>query len=66
LETVDDAEALVIATEWSEFANVDLEAVKKKMKTPMVFDGRNLFHPETMATLGFHYYSIGRHRVAPK
>ncbi len=66
LETVDDAEALVIATEWSEFANVDLEAVKKKMKTPMVFDGRNLFNPETMATLGFHYYSIGRHRVAPK
>ncbi|MDQ6913591.1 MAG: UDP-glucose/GDP-mannose dehydrogenase family protein [Verrucomicrobiota bacterium] len=66
LETVDDAEALVIATEWPEFANVDLEAVKKKMKTPMVFDGRNLFHPETMATLGFHYYSIGRHRVAPK
>ena len=66
LETIEDAEALIIATEWSEFANVDLDAVKKKMKTPMVFDGRNLFNPETMATLGFNYYSIGRHRVAPK
>ena len=60
LETVEGAEALVIATEWSEFANVDLAVVKEKMTTPIVFDGRNLFDPETMAKLGFHYHSIGR------
>ena len=39
--------------------------VKEKMHTPMVFDGRNLFDPETMAKLGFHYHSIGRARLAP-
>ncbi|HEY8834091.1 MAG TPA: nucleotide sugar dehydrogenase, partial [Chthoniobacterales bacterium] len=65
LEAVDGAEALIIATEWSEFANVDLEVVKGKMTTPIVFDGRNLFDPETMAKLGFHYHSIGRASVKP-
>jgi len=65
LEATDGAEALIIATEWSEFANVDLEVVKGKMTTPIVFDGRNLFDPETMAKLGFHYHSIGRGSVKP-
>src|SRR3954465_10710324 len=65
LEAVDDAEALIVATEWSEFANVDLEVVKGKMTTPIIFDGRNLFDPETMGKLGFHYHSIGRARVTP-
>jgi UDPglucose 6-dehydrogenase len=66
LETVTGAEALIIATEWTEFANVDLAIVKEKMTTPIVFDGRNLFNPETMATLGFHYHSIGRASVTPR
>src|SRR2546430_9503328 len=65
LEAAEGAEALIIATEWSEFANVDLEEVKSKMTTPIVFDGRNLFDPETMAKLGFHYHSIGRASVKP-
>ena len=65
LEAVEDAEALILATEWSEFANVDLGTVKEKMHTPMVFDGRNLFDPQTMATLGFDYHSIGRSKVRP-
>jgi len=65
-EAVSDAEALVIATEWSEFANVDLAVVKEKMRTPIVFDGRNLLDPETMKRLGFHYYSIGRASVKPQ
>ena len=60
LDAVSDAEALIIATEWSEFANVDLAIVKEKMRTPIVFDGRNLLDPETMGRLGFHYHSIGR------
>jgi len=65
LETVKGAEALIIATEWAEFANVDLAIVKENMATPIVFDGRNLFDPETMAKLGFHYHSIGRASVKP-
>jgi UDPglucose 6-dehydrogenase len=66
LEAVEGAEALVIATEWSDFANVDLAIVKAKMTTPIIFDGRNLFDPETMRQLGFHYHSIGRATVAPR
>jgi UDPglucose 6-dehydrogenase len=65
LEAVDGAEALVIATEWGEFANVDLAAVKAKMTTPIIFDGRNMFSPETMEELGFRYRSIGSATVAP-
>jgi UDPglucose 6-dehydrogenase len=65
LEAVEDAEALIIATEWEEFANVDLAVVKEKMRTAIVFDGRNLFDPKTMAQLGFRYHSIGRSTVEP-
>src|SRR5256886_6701146 len=66
LEAVDGAEALVIATEWNEFANVDLTAVKQRMTTPIIFDGRNLVNPETMGELGFHYHSVGRASVIPR
>jgi UDPglucose 6-dehydrogenase len=65
LEAVEGAEALIVATEWPEFANVDLEVVKGKMTTPIIFDGRNLFDPATMAKLGFRYHSIGRASVKP-
>jgi len=65
MEAVEEAEALILTTEWNEFANVDLALVKEKMHTPMIFDGRNLFDPETMRQLGFHYISIGRPRVKP-
>ena len=60
LAAVEGAEALLLATEWKEFANVDLGEVKGKMHTPFVFDGRNLFNPETMRELGFTYYAVGR------
>ena len=66
LEAIEGAEALIIATEWSEFANVDLAVLKEKMTTPIVFDGRNLFDPKTMAQLGFRYHSIGRASLSPK
>ena len=66
LEAIDGAEALVIATEWNEFANVDFAAVKQRMTTPIVFDGRNLLNPETMGELGFHYHSTGRASVIPR
>jgi UDPglucose 6-dehydrogenase len=66
LEAVEGAEALIVATEWPEFANIDLEVVKGKMTTPIIFDGRNLFDPATMAKLGFRYHSIGRASVQPQ
>jgi UDPglucose 6-dehydrogenase len=66
LEAVNDAEALIIATDWNEFANVDLAVLKDKMRTPIVFDGRNLLDPETMRQFGFNYYSIGRAGVRPQ
>src|SRR6476620_10200629 len=66
LEAVTDAEALIIATDWNEFANVDLAVLKEKMRTPIVFDGRNLLDPETMRQFGFNYYSIGRAGVRPQ
>jgi UDPglucose 6-dehydrogenase len=60
LDAVTGAEALVLATEWREFASVNLAEVKKRMHTALVFDGRNLFDPQTMKDLGFIYYSVGR------
>ena len=60
LNAVRDAEALILATEWPEFAAVDLALVYRRMHTPIVFDGRNLLDANTMNNLGFQYYSIGR------
>jgi len=60
LECVQGAEALIVATEWKDFASVDLAEVKARMHTPMIFDGRNLFDPDTMRELGFVYRGIGR------
>lgn len=60
LDAVDGAEALVVATEWKEFENVDFTAVKARMHTPLIFDGRNLLDPGTVRKLGFTYYSVGR------
>ena len=60
LEAVEDAEALILATEWKEFANQDFEQVKAKMHTPLIFDGRNLFDPATMRSFGFTYHAVGR------
>lgn len=62
MEAIDGAEALVIATEWKDFANVDFSVVKQKMHTPLLFDGRNLLDPVTMTNLGFIYKGIGRQR----
>ena len=60
LEAAQDAEALIIATEWKEFANQDFAEVKKRMHTPLIFDGRNLLDPKTMREFGFVYHAIGR------
>ena len=63
LEAVRDAEALIIATEWREFENVDFSQVKRLMHTPLIFDGRNLLDPKTMRDFGFQYHGIGRATV---
>jgi UDPglucose 6-dehydrogenase len=55
------ADALAIVTEWSEFRRPDFEKMRKLMRSPVIFDGRNLFTPEQMKQSGFTYYSIGRH-----
>jgi UDPglucose 6-dehydrogenase len=59
-EAVHGADALLILTEWEEFANLDLPRIHSQLKYPIVIDGRNLYDPEVMAAQGFTYYSIGR------
>jgi len=54
------ADALLILTEWEEFANLDLDRLRQELKYPIVIDGRNLYDPEVMAAQGFTYYSVGR------
>jgi UDPglucose 6-dehydrogenase len=60
LEAAENAEALILATEWPEFQAIDFERVRKTMHTPIIFDGRNLFEPRTMKQLGFTYHGVGR------
>jgi UDPglucose 6-dehydrogenase len=54
------ADALVIATEWNEFREPDFKRMRKLLKTPVIFDGRNIYSPEQMQAQGFTYYSVGR------
>jgi UDPglucose 6-dehydrogenase len=63
-EVADGCDALVIATEWEQFRQLDLERVRSALSYPIIFDGRNLFDPREMARLGFIYESIGRSRYA--
>jgi len=60
LSALDGADALVIATEWPQFANADLTEVKSRLRTPLVFDGRNLLDPLAATTAGIEYHSVGR------
>lgn len=64
-EAARGADALLILTEWEEFANLDLERLSRELKYPLVIDGRNLYDPETMAGQGFTYYSVGRAASQP-
>src|SRR6202790_419519 len=59
-EAASGADALLILTEWDEFAILDLDRLHQQLKYPIVIDGRNLYDPEVMAAHGFTYYSIGR------
>jgi UDPglucose 6-dehydrogenase len=59
------ADALLILTEWEEFAALDLARLRRELKYPIVLDGRNLYDPEVMAAHGFTYYSVGRPTLNP-
>ena len=60
------ADALLILTEWEEFAALDLKRLRAELKYPIVIDGRNLYDPEVMAASGFTYYSVGRSASSPE
>ena len=60
MEAAQDADALLICTEWHAFRNPNFDRLKSTLKTNVVFDGRNIYSPDEMKTLGFTYYSIGR------
>ncbi|MFT4171647.1 MAG: UDP-glucose/GDP-mannose dehydrogenase family protein [Rhodocyclaceae bacterium] len=57
---LDDADALVIVTEWKEFRSPDFDAIKTKLKEPVIFDGRNMFSPSLPRRAGLEYFGIGR------
>ncbi len=59
-KTIENKDGLVVVTEWNEFKQINLEKVKKLLKKPIIFDGRNIYQPEQMKKLGFKYYSVGR------
>ena len=65
-DALTDADALVVATEWSEFRTPDFEKIKSLLKNPAIFDGRNLFDLNQMLDCGFHYESVGRISLTAK
>ncbi len=59
-EAAQDADAIVLVTEWDEFRSLDMEKIKNSMKDNKLFDGRNIYVPEKMRAIGFEYYGIGQ------
>jgi UDPglucose 6-dehydrogenase len=59
-EMAKGCDALIVVTEWNEFKQLDLDKVKELLKTPVIFDGRNIYEPARMREIGFTYRAIGR------
>jgi UDPglucose 6-dehydrogenase len=59
------ADALALLTEWNEFKLLNLERLRRLLRCPVIFDGRNCYEPERMRRLGFEYHSVGRKPVLP-
>jgi UDPglucose 6-dehydrogenase len=59
-QALEDADGLIVVTEWKVFRSPDLEDMLSKMKAPVIFDGRNIFQPATIRKAGFEYFGIGR------
>ena len=64
-EALQNADALIIATEWNEFRTPDFDRITAALKNKAVFDGRNLFETDHMEKLGYYYFSIGRKTITP-
>ncbi|HKB86087.1 MAG TPA: UDP-glucose/GDP-mannose dehydrogenase family protein [Ignavibacteriaceae bacterium] len=65
-DALENSDALIIVTEWNEFRTPDYQKIKKMLKKPVIFDGRNLYDLSKMEEMGFTYYSIGRKAVISK
>ena len=65
-EAAKDADALLILTDWKEFAAIDLVRLNRAMRFPIVIDGRNLYKPQEMQSHGFTYVSVGRPDGIPR
>ena len=59
-DALENADALIIMTEWNAFREPDFHLIKESLKSPAIFDGRNLYNPERMKKLAIDYFSIGR------
>ena len=59
-EAAQGADAIVVATPWNEFKNLDMVKIKESLKTPILIDGRNMYEPELMKEIGFEYRGVGR------
>ena len=60
LEAARNSDALIVVTEWNEFKQLDLKEIKKVMKKPVLFDGRNIYEPKKVKNIGFIYKGVGR------
>jgi len=61
MAAIEGADALVVVTEWKEFRSPDFDEIRAKLRTPLVFDGRNLYDPPLVRAAGLEYFAIGRH-----
>ena len=59
MDAAKGADALILVTEWNEFRQVDLDEIKPRLEQPVLFDGRNIWHPGRVRARGFTYYGIG-------
>ena len=65
MDALAGADALAVVTEWTEFRNPDFDEMRRVMKSPVVFDGRNIYNPEAMRAAGFTYHCVGKAAVRP-
>ena len=59
-EAAKDADALLLVTEWNQFRYPDFAEIKRRLKQPVIFDGRNQYNPQELREMGFEYFAIGR------